>query len=244
MILNMTGGGSGGASLNFSVVGGTSQPEIPKENTIWVNTETEISGWVFSTSEPESPAEGMVWIATGISSPGEFNALEKNCIQVYPISAKQYVSGALVAKTAKIYQNGAWSGWLITKYLVQNGNAKYAFSKYDDDARLLTSDGYYVFTAITDGYYGMWTSVDLIGYNTVKIDGVFQPSREGTNNYTNLCVWPTGTSNPIWSNAITKTALTTSGATLDVSSLSGSYYVGLSSTYIYSQKILNLYIEP
>lgn len=234
----------GGTSLNFSIVGGTSQPVNPKENTIWVNTDTGISGWVFSASDPESPTEGMVWILTGISSTVKFNALKKNGIQVYPISAKQYISGAWVSVTAQTYQDGEWSGWLTTEYLVQDGNAKYAFSKNNADVSIKTSSGYYVFTASGGGYWGMWATADLTGYNTVKTDGVFQPSNEGTNNYTNLCVWPTGTSNPIWSNAVAKTALTTSGATLDVSSLSGSYYVGLSSTYTYSQKILNLYIEP
>lgn len=236
-------GNGGGSNLNFKVVGGTSAPASPVENTIWVNTSVAITGWVFSYAEPESPEEGMVWISTGLSSPVEFNALKKNGIQVYPVSAKQYVGGAWVNKTAKSCQNGAWSGWLTTEYLVKDGNAKYAFSKYDNDAILSASGGYYVFTATTGGYYGMWTSVDLTGYNTVKVDGVFQPSNDGTNNFTNLCVWPTGTSNPIWSNTVAKTALTTSGATLDISSLSGSYYVGLSSTYTYEQKILNLYID-
>ena len=113
--------GAGGASaLNFNVVGGTSQPVNPKENTIWVNTQTEISGWVFSAEEPGEPAEGMVWISTGLSSTVEFNALKKNGIQVYPISAKQYISGAWVDKTAKIYQGGAWKE-LIT-YLYNKGN--------------------------------------------------------------------------------------------------------------------------
>lgn len=56
--------GAGGASiLNFKVVGGTTQPESPKENTIWVNTGTEISGWVFSPEEPAEPSGG--WCGSG-----------------------------------------------------------------------------------------------------------------------------------------------------------------------------------
>ena len=34
--------------LNFEVVGGTSAPTDPKENTIWMNTDTEITGYQFS----------------------------------------------------------------------------------------------------------------------------------------------------------------------------------------------------
>ena len=101
--------GAGGASaLNFSVVGGTSQPGNPKENTIWVNTNTAITSWAFSATEPEIPTEGMVWFATGTSSTVEFNALKKNGIQVYPISAKQYISGAWTNVDAFLYTGSEW----------------------------------------------------------------------------------------------------------------------------------------
>ena len=116
MIFNVTGGG---ASLNFKVVGNP-QPSNPSENTIWINTDTEITSWIFSATEPEAPAEGMVWIPTGTSSTAGFNALKKNGIQVYPISAKQYVGGAWVEKNAKSYQDGVWVDWLI--YLYKEGN--------------------------------------------------------------------------------------------------------------------------
>ena len=52
MILNMNGGRSAGNDLNFKVVGGTSAPSNPKENTIWVNTSTAITSWDFSATEP------------------------------------------------------------------------------------------------------------------------------------------------------------------------------------------------
>lgn len=113
--------GAGGVSaLNFKIVGGAIQPGNPKENTLWVNTETEISGWVFSATEPKSPVEGTVWISTGTSSTVEFNALKKNGIQVYPISAKQYISGAWANVTAKSYHGGAWKDWI--KYLYNMGD--------------------------------------------------------------------------------------------------------------------------
>ena len=45
-------GAGGGTPLNFKVVGGTSAPSNPKENTIWVNTSTAITSWDFSATEP------------------------------------------------------------------------------------------------------------------------------------------------------------------------------------------------
>lgn len=109
MIFNVSGGG--GAALNFRVVGGTTAPTNPAENCIWVNTNTAITSWIFSATEP-SPAEaGMVWISIGVYSVVEFNALKKNGIRVYPLSAKQHVSGAWVDKTAMSYQSGVWVDW-------------------------------------------------------------------------------------------------------------------------------------
>ena len=52
MIFNLSGGGSSGASLNFKVVGGTTEPANPSENTIWVNTDEPITSWIFSAKNP------------------------------------------------------------------------------------------------------------------------------------------------------------------------------------------------
>lgn len=109
-------GGGGGGSLNFKVVGGTSAPASPAENTIWVNTSVAITSWIFSTTAPTSPAAGMVWFATGNSSSVAFNAVKKNGIWIYPASCQQYISGSWVSKTAKTYKGGAWVEWLYWLY--------------------------------------------------------------------------------------------------------------------------------
>ena len=206
------GGGSGG--LNFRVVGGTSAPNNPKENDIWVDTSNNITGWVFASENPyavtvpcensvdglyftadggqgtnsslsitayaeipvgtqkitiknsatttvtcyhvfyaadksmvsavarqngtaeynvpanasyvrlsvvdgdpfsftviTSVEEGFVWIQTSTESTTPFNALKKNGIEVYPISAKQYSGGAWIDKTVKMYIGGVWVDW-------------------------------------------------------------------------------------------------------------------------------------
>ena len=156
---------TGGAGLNFKVVGNP-QPENPKANTIWVNTDVEITGWDFLAAEPANPAEGMVWFSTGTESAVAFNALKKNGIQVYPISAKQYVSGAWVDKKAKIYQNGAWVDWVT--YFYKDGNT------YDDvtGGYTLNSDA----TAEADNIKMHITSDGQVAYiitnNKVNISGI------------------------------------------------------------------------
>ena len=107
-------GGSGGSELNFEVVGGTTQPENPKENTIWVNTDVEISSWVFSVTEPAEPEVGIVWFCISDFSPVEFNALKKNTLQVYPISAKQYVSNEWKDIPVLNYDGEEWKEWKVS----------------------------------------------------------------------------------------------------------------------------------
>lgn len=112
-----------GVELNFEVVGGTTPPTNPVENTIWVNTDTEITGWAFSTTQPESVTEGNVWIPVGTTSSVEFNALKNNDLHIYPLGAMQYVNGEFVEKTSYAYQNGVWSNFYYWDgELYVNGN--------------------------------------------------------------------------------------------------------------------------
>lgn len=129
------GFGGAGAALNFKVVPGLTQPSTVSENTIWVNTK-KIGAWYFSPIQPENMQELDVWFRTGTSSFVAFDALKKNGIQVYPISAKQYVSGALVDKTAKIYRNGEWVIWWNGELYDSGNQYEYATGgwKYVDDA--------------------------------------------------------------------------------------------------------------
>jgi len=122
MIFNMIGGGNGGggASLNFKVVGGTVEPASPSENMIWVNTDAEITNWVFSPEVPESPSDGIVWFYVNASKTTiAFEALKENSIPIYPKSAKQYINGAWTNITAKIYQNNKWIEW--ARYIFRSG---------------------------------------------------------------------------------------------------------------------------
>ena len=105
-----------GIELNFEVVGGTEQPGSPSENTIWINTAAEITGWVFSATEPETPTEGMLWIFNASDSSVSFNALKKNEIHLCPLAARQYIGGAWEKKTGKSYQGGEWKDWVTFLY--------------------------------------------------------------------------------------------------------------------------------
>lgn len=116
--------GGGGASLNFKVVGGTTAPPNPKENTIWVNTSTSITSWIFSATEPEPPEDGkdgLVWFETGTSGEVTFNALKKNGIKIYPKRAKQCVGGKFEDIPAFCRQDGIWVKMLKAVYIFKEG---------------------------------------------------------------------------------------------------------------------------
>lgn len=159
--------GSGSGGLNFKIVGGTSEPSNPRENTIWVNTDEKITSWVFSAEEPEAPSEGMVWFTIGTSSTVKFNALKKNGLQVYPISAKQYISGAWVDKAAKSYQNGAWVDWWNGE-LYKNGNT------YDD-----ITGGWGTKSAGVNSNYPSTGAVPTVAYNSTSATISIATSKSG-----------------------------------------------------------------
>lgn len=233
MILNMNGGG---ASLNFKVIGGTTAPSNPKENTIWVNTDMEITSWIFSATQPESPAAGMVWITTGTGSPVAFNALKKNNIQVYPISAKQYVDGAWVDKTAKSYQTGEWVEWIT--YIYKNGDlcesvtggySQVTYSSYWTSGTVNFNADHIEFKTNNKNISQIKTKnlIDLTNVNKVSIR-VDSYTATGTQYATaSLYVSESDADNAAAKKQFKYTDITDIGViSIDTSGLTGSYYIG------------------
>ena len=186
-------GGGGGAALNFKVVGNP-QPTSPSENTIWLNTDVPIASWYFQAEQPENMAEGDVWFPVGTSSTVEFNALKKNGIQVYPLSAKQMVSGALVDITAKSYQNGEWVE-IPVDALYYEGDERKTLTGGWEELPWISNNGYYAGTVVRNkrsilidtsdsaGWKNMYFStsdpIDLSEYNRIEINVL---SRTGLSN--------------------------------------------------------------
>ena len=168
----------GGTSLNFDLTQYATEAELlaatPKKYTIGIISTTEITSWDFIATEPDTPSEGMVWISVGKSSHVEFNALKKNGIQVYPISAKQYVDGAWVDKTAKSYQNGAWVDWSF--WIVSDGDIKeppgFGAKLRNSTTATLTDEGaYLVADTVNDTSCGFTTpeKCDVTNYKRLVL---------------------------------------------------------------------------
>ena len=221
MIFNMSGGG--GATLNFKIAGNP-QPSNPAENTIWIDTDAKITGWLFSSHQPENPAEGMVWIATGASSSVAFNALKKNGITVFPLSAKQYASGAWADKEAKIYQGGEWADWFagtIYKNGIIYGGYSYKIGHFQGNPLTDLSTDKYI---SAKGWFGYiyFVKVNLTEFTTLR------GKITTTGGETRFGVFRDLQSN-VGASVASKTFTTNySGeVTVDVSNIFGEYYVGM-----------------
>lgn len=232
------GNGSSGAALNFRVIGGTSQPTAPRENDIWVNTDTGITGWIFSATKPDNPTEGMVWFATGVTSGAAFNAVRKNGIVLYPMAAQQYVGGTWKKIPAKTYQGGTWRSWWSGQ-LYDNGEeypditgdlVAYAldFSGDTNKAPTITrNDDSIVITTNATNYSGglaYWEKkFDLTDYNVLKFNGYCYDSSQ---NRAKILVLSEIKESSVVASGVPGTV--EGDVEIDISALEGEYYVGFS----------------
>ena len=113
----------GGAGLNFKIVGGTVQPASPKENTIWVNTDLEITGWAFDAQQPDNPETGNVWIKTGVNGNAPISAVKGKSLIIYPQSCMQWNGTEFISKDVKVYKNGQW---ITLKFWFLQGSEQYS----------------------------------------------------------------------------------------------------------------------
>lgn len=122
MIGRTNAGGSGGGGLNLKVVGSTTKPTNPRENTIWVNTTTAITGYVLSPTQPETGTEGLVWLKTADTGV-EINVGRKNAVLLHLASGMLYTGSAWKNVECYAFSNGVWTQFSFLRvYLYNAGN--------------------------------------------------------------------------------------------------------------------------
>jgi hypothetical protein len=185
MIFNMVGGevpiGSGfGAGLNFKIIGTTTQPSNPSENTIWINTNSGITGWMFSPIAPESPTNGFVWIELASSSLVRMNTISENEIYICPIKASQYISGAWLDVDMRVYQNGKWKSSRFYLFEpgtgIASGYSKFTLSQTSYGQQTIDSEHIYI--KMMTGWQGysvkakLKEPIDVTNYSYAYFTGV------------------------------------------------------------------------
>lgn len=121
MIINAVTGG-GGNELNLKVVDGAIRPTRPKENTIWVYTTTDITGYILSPTQPETGTEGLVWIKTADTGV-EINVGKKNAVLLHLAGGMLYTEGEWEAAEGYAFSNKTWTQFSFPRsYLYKAGD--------------------------------------------------------------------------------------------------------------------------
>lgn len=234
-MIGPTNARGGGGGLNLKVVGGTTQPTNPRENTIWINTTTAITSYALSPTQPENGTEGLVWLKTADTGV-EINVGKKNSIVLYLSTAKLYTGGKWVSINGFVYVNSAWNQFAkegimifdrtqqeyadINQNIIAVKDEQYISRKDADPYIQMTMSGS---SAITRGY--QWKNpVDVTDYNTMEVVG-----------YSTTAINQAGLSPKLNDNRneIVIAASQTFGTErstlkIDISSLTGNMYVGFS----------------
>ena len=201
--------------------------------------------FVGSEERTDASAEGAVWISTGTNSPTAFNALKKNNVTVYPLSAEQCIDGVWRVMDAETYQNGVWVEWIPIGALYWHGNECTDITggwtskawKMQSDAgttaqtfEIARNSDHLMFTKTGDIGAVMYAekSIDLTNVKTIHFKG--EMSMASRANWVAFHVW-TNMNGTYWAtNSVASVNTSTSEAiqefALDVSALTGNYFLG------------------
>lgn len=97
---------------NYRVVGDSTAPVNPRENTIWINTDMAIGEHQFGHEQPTTRVDGDelqigdLWFETDVNKAQvSFNAIKRNELLVYPYKAYQWNGSEWKSKNAQLYVN-------------------------------------------------------------------------------------------------------------------------------------------
>lgn len=216
-------GGGGGVSLKINAIASASDlPTTGSNGDIYIVTQTTLTGLSFF--QPTQPtgtfAVGDVWVMTSEKSAAKVNLASKGTILIGLKQACVWNGSQWVNSELHVWYDGQWADGVY--YLIVGGALNEPFSA--TNATVTMGNGYVNATAISgsSGNYRTSVAVDLTDYSTL-----YCVTRNNGDLEAAIGVW-SATSTPSTPNARTKmsnTAATT--VTLDVSSLSGNYYVGV-----------------
>lgn len=159
---------TGGGGLNFTVVGGTTEPTDPAENTVWVDTNTDITGWEFGFDQPDTSTAGFVWIKSSPSSPMQFNAISENAIILKIATAYQLIGGTWELMPTKVYTGGEW---LDDYGVIYDGTWRSPYSFAEND--LLDNNANPIEWTVSQSSRAVIYNVDFTDFDTLEIDCEF-----------------------------------------------------------------------
>lgn len=240
------------SNLNFNVYSMPSKPTTAGvENDIAIITSVSMPNWIMSPDKPFGPprSDGDVWIKYSVAGKITFNALKNNTMMIATIKAWQYVDDAWVDVEVVSYQNGEWHDWIPEGALYYKGvnvgglvtTGYGTIGSFSSDltnvsAAFESSNVSFVTTGFTNepatngprtyGYLGTPTMIDLTNVETISVIGTIK----SYSNIQRILLMVSknksiGTSGQTADKCPSVDMLTGEILKLDVSTLSGSYYV-------------------
>lgn len=247
-------GGSGEKDrLKLRVLGGMTAPSSPRENDIWVKIASTSFEWaILASGASAQNRAGRVLIRMGTGNTNEFQALidvtPTNQLWISPVGCVVGDGSTWKNLDAYLYKNGAWvqfsSAW--DGHLFNYGNT-YSSVTGGWVARAIahTNDQYGPYNAAPsvqnqsnggvkvymsdDGKAGIWTTankISLAGFNTLTFNGNLTDPHGYSR--AQLDIWSDfGTYSSENVVACLNATYNAGTYTLDISSLTGSYYIGV-----------------
>lgn len=129
-------------------------------------------------------------------------------------------------------------------YLIENGTMlkNFSITSGGNNPTISQKSGYVLLQGDKVGYGSAYTECNLTDKTTLQITGTFKLATGG---HLRFMVWnqKPGNDDSAFSNVVSYANLTTTGASIDVSGISGNVYVGVLFAYTYEQKITNLWAQ-
>lgn len=247
MIFNMSAGG-GSAEIKVINVASVSGLPSAKDGTIAIVSATAAGEVYVQGTEPASPASGDVWILVDASGD---NIITLGNVQVYPMQAQQYLNGAWTEVSGFLRMNGEWSELAYPSvYLYNRGDqctditSGWAANKWGGNYTFNTDNIYLTVSNGGNQPSAVQTKqpIDVTKYKTLRFIGNVPGNGTGQVTFGLLPSYLVSTTTPDtmlngfaakWQNQIGGGSI---NKTLDISSYSGEYYVGLftrENIYIY-----------
>ena len=215
--------------LNAVVIGGRSQPQNPADMTIWIDSPIDVTDYVISYNRPVRHKNGSAWIEIRSDSDNNLNIIENVNIGIGFV--QQYINNDWRFVTGKIYYNSVWTpiqNWLYYEG-TYNTTLGGVWTRNNDSGTYLDEDAFFEKTAGSSNY-SSGCAIDLTNVNSVIFD--LEVLSAGTYNFGYLSVSRnSGSYDNTWTNAPSTARIklgssaTRQKMTLNVSDLSGKYYV-------------------
>lgn len=210
---------------------GTAAYDVPSgAKSVRISVRSDDAGSLIATYT--TAKEGAVWFPTGTHSPVEFNAVKKNRVQVYPLSARQHISGAWVTKTPKSCQDGTWGEWIYILFDKTEGiNNLSGWAEYKSDyatSITVNSSGNLQIGMSSHSYNAVVnkTAIDTTPYSVMTFTVVSKNISD--NLYIGLSAKTSGMGMGTGHFVVRSTNPTAGTHTIDISALSGVHYFAVS----------------